>query len=404
MQVLLSDGAGVTSRQTAMLLHQGRHRVEVLAPAGFVLARCTRHVAAIHRVPPFGGDPWGWLAAARRVYRERGMQVLLPTQEQVAVLSRAAGELADDGVHTVVPPFEALRRVQDKIAADATLDELGIPRPATTVVTDRDELLSVGPLPVYLKQPIGTASKGVHRVEDRAQLPVLADRLGAALAGPGVLVEQAVPGELVMVTSVFDTGRLLAAHAVLRAAAGAQGGASHKRSVAEPALLDMITRLGGGLGWHGALSLDIICGPEGPVVIDVNPRLVEPVNAALAGVDLPELMVCLASGQTTTVLPAGRAGVRTHQLIQAMLASAANGAGRRGVLAEVIQAAFHRGAYRDSTEELTPVAGDPSAAILAAGVSAVLLASPYRWRSLGGGSVGSYALTAASWQKIDDRH
>lgn len=98
-----------------------------------------------------------------------------------------------------------------------------------------------------------------------------------------------------MVTSVFDRGRLLAAHAVLRTGAGSRGGASHKRSTAVPGLDDLLHRLGGGLDWHGALSLDVILGPSGPVVIDVNPRLVEPVNAARAGLDLPGLMLALAA-------------------------------------------------------------------------------------------------------------
>ena len=44
--------------------------------------------------------------------------------------------------------------------------------------------------------------------------------------------------------------------------------------------------MGESLSWHGALSLDVVLAPDGPRVIDVNPRLVEPGNAWRAGVDL----------------------------------------------------------------------------------------------------------------------
>jgi predicted ATP-grasp superfamily ATP-dependent carboligase len=47
-----------------------------------------------------------------------------------------------------------------------------------------------------------------------------------------------------------------------------------------PTLPELLRRLA------EALSLDLIVTDEGPLVIDVNPRLVEPMNALLAGVDL----------------------------------------------------------------------------------------------------------------------
>lgn len=400
MRVLLSDGGGVTSRQTATPLHRAGHRVEVLAPAGFVLANWTGHVHAIHRAPRYGQDPWGWLSVARHVYREQGIEVLLPTQEQVAVLSRAAEDLAAEGVGPVVRAFAALAQVQDKIAAAATLANLNVPHPPTWVAHDQAQLLALEEFPVYVKEPIGTASSAVYRTDGRSELRSIAGRLAGALGRTGVVVQRAIAGELVMVTSVFDTGRLVAAHACRRTATGAQGGASHKESTAVAAFTDMLVRLGGGLRWHGALSLDIICGPKGPLVIDINPRLVEPFNAALAGLDLPGIMLALALGRSTSPLTGEHVGIRSHQLLQALLGTAASGAGRRGLFAELVQAALGRGAYLNSSEELTPLAGDPPAGVLVAGISALLLAAPSSWRTLSAGSVGGYALTPDSWQML----
>ena len=90
MRVLLSDGSGLTARQVATQLAAAGHTVEVLTPDRFALTRFTRHVAAVHEVPAYGADPLRWLEAALAVLSGAKFDVLLPTQEQAAVLSLSA--------------------------------------------------------------------------------------------------------------------------------------------------------------------------------------------------------------------------------------------------------------------------------------------------------------------------
>lgn len=238
-------------------------------------------------MPPYGRDPLRWWEAALQVVRRRRPDVLLATQEQVAVISLRVQDLADLGVSTAVPPFSSLAQVQDKLAADRTLRRAGLPR-ADSWVAATPEQLRAGVGAAFLKAPIGTASAGVIRVGTSQEWSVATARLQAsgAFAAGGVLVESPVTGTLVMVQAVFDTGRLVAVHANERTREGASGGASLKTSRAVGDLADAVQTLGSDLAWHGALSLDAIAGPDGPVWIDVNPRLVEPGNAAAAGVDL----------------------------------------------------------------------------------------------------------------------
>jgi hypothetical protein len=61
-----------------------------------------------------------------------------------------------------------------------------------------------------------------------------------------------------MVQSVFDRGRLVASHANLRVRLGASGGASHKRCIDHDEIRAHLVTLGADLGWHGALSADVI--------------------------------------------------------------------------------------------------------------------------------------------------
>jgi glutathione synthase/RimK-type ligase-like ATP-grasp enzyme len=208
MKILLSDGSGLTARQVAGRLAEAGHRVEVLSPDGLCLCRFTRHVRRVHRVPGYGADPLGWLDAALAVYRAGGFDVLFPTHEQVAALSHAAGRLAEGGIGTAVPPFEAVRAVQDKVSASATLGALGLPQPPTAFVGSADDLRAWRSFPVFIKVPIGTATTGVRRVGSAAALRSAAAELEAAgvFAGGGVVAQEPAAGPLVMAQSVFARG------------------------------------------------------------------------------------------------------------------------------------------------------------------------------------------------------
>lgn len=399
MRVLLSDGSGLTARQVATHLADRGHRVEVLSPDPFCLARFTRRVRRVHRVPSLGEDPLGWLRRAVQLYATSGADVLFPTQEQVAVLSACRETVVGAGVRTVVPAFSALARVQDKIAAFATLEAAGLPQPDGTVLSRASDLAAWDRFPVYVKMPIGTASTGVRLVSDRrqaAEAAAGAEAAGAFGAG-GVLVQAPLEGPLAMVQSVFSDGDLVAWHANLRVREGASGGASHKRSIDLPVAREHLEALGRRLRWHGALSMDAMLVGGDPFYIDVNPRLVEPANAFFAGVDLVGPMLELAQGGTPSAQPSGHAGVRTHQLLLAVLGAASRGGGRRAVVHELVAAARRADDYGDSREELTPIRGDLRAAtpiFLAAGA---LLVRPSAWTVFTAGSVKSYSLSAEGW-------
>lgn len=388
MRVLLSDASGVTARQCATRLASAGHLVEVLAPDPFCLCRFTRHVTGLHRVTAYGTDPFGWLETAVEVYRSGRFDVLFPTQEQVAVLAWGKDILDLAGVCTVVPPFAAVAALQDKVSASATLRRLDIPQPETATVTDR-----WNHFPAFVKDPIGTASRGVRKVSSRVELE-------KAAAGRNVLVQAAAEGPLLMCQSVFDHGSLIAFHAAERVAEGGSGSASHKRSLSVPHIRDLFDLLGSDLRWHGALSADVILTAGGPLFIDVNPRLVEPQNAYTSGVDLVGSMLELAIGGHPAPQSESRPAVAPHQLVLAVLGAAQHGRGRRGVLGELWHAALRTSDYLGSTEELTPLAGDTRTIVPLAMAAAATLVKPTSWAWFASGSVSNYALSPEGWQQI----
>jgi glutathione synthase/RimK-type ligase-like ATP-grasp enzyme len=413
MLILLSDGAGLTARQCATVLARAGHRVEALSPAGLCLCRMTRHVRRVHDVPALGRDPFGWLEAALDVAARRGADLLLPVQEQVAVISLARDRIEAAGLATAVPGFAALAQVQDKVSAFRTLARVGVPQPPALVAAWAAELEAAGAelaglagaglagWPLFVKMPIGTASAGVRRAGSPDELRQVAadyERLGAF--GPeGLLVQQAVSGPLAMVQAVFARGELVASGACERVREGAAGGSSHKLGRDLPEAREHMTRLGAALGWHGALSADVILGPDGPRFIDVNPRLVEPVNALACGVDLAGALVEVARSGSAQPRPAAVPGARTHQLLLAVLGAAQRG-GRRDVARELVHGVLRRGEYRGSREELTPGRGDPLAPLPVAATALATLIRPDAWRHFVGGSAGAYSLTPAAWRQI----
>ena len=224
MRILLSDGSGLTARQVVTRLSALGHEVEAVSSTWWCLTRFTVHVRRIHRVPPFQTDAPGWFKALLDILQKRAIDVLLPTQEQVAWLSADRRQIS---VPTVLPDFSALSRVQDKIAAFETLTALAIPQPMGCVVRSPTEKREDMAFPVFVKRPISTASSGVRRADDVAGLASAMSELG----DDQFLVQEAVPGPVAMVQTVADDGRLVALHANMRLREGAGGAPPSRRAL-----------------------------------------------------------------------------------------------------------------------------------------------------------------------------
>src|SRR5260370_38507343 len=91
-----------------------------------------------------------------------------------------------------------------------------------------------------------------------------------------------------------------------------------------------------------------------PLLIDCNPRLVEPMSAYLAGADLVGLLLLISQGEVPAALPESRAGARTHLAMQAFLGCASRGGTRRDILSACWRLSTDARAYAYSTEQLTP--------------------------------------------------
>src|SRR5205085_3142312 len=144
--------------------------------------------------------------------------------------------------------------------------------------------------------------------------------------------------------------------------------------------------------------------------IDANPRLVEPMNAWFAGVDLPGALLQSSVGKTPPVQGEGRAGVLTRLGLMGILDAARWRQRRRDILLEIGLVSLGAGRYRGTREELVPLWTDPYCAIPLAVVIARLLRHPPAASQFAASTVAAYSLTPKAihrlraWQHSARRH
>jgi predicted ATP-grasp superfamily ATP-dependent carboligase len=404
MRVLVSEGSSLSAREIITALGMAGHHVGVCDPNAICLGRFSRFVTHFYRCPPFGRDPWGYLDFILHLAASGEWDVLFPAHEQAFLFARAR-ERFPASLGVAVASFDSFLQIQGKAALVRTLSRLGLPQPAWRVIRTREELESESRFPVHLKADYTTASKAVWRIDSAAALsatiPELRSR-GLLDGREEFVVQEHSEGALERVLAVFDRGTLAAVHGYRQLRAGPGGGDVAKLSVLRSGVNRHIQRLGGELRWHGALSMDYILRDKRhpPLFIDANPRLVEPMNGVLSGVNLADAVVRVSLGQTPVPRAPGPRDVRTHLLLMGLLTAASAGGRRRDVAAELFRAAAGRGIYAGSREELLPILTDLKSLIPLGYVLARLLFDAASSEALSAGSIASYSMSAEAARQI----
>ncbi len=403
LRILIPEGSSTSGREAITILGLAGHHVEVCDPSPWCLARYSRFVRKFHRCPGLRRDPAGFLGFVERLIANGRFDVLLPTHEQAFLFARMAHRFKDR-IAVALPSFESYRTAHDKAAFSRLLDQLGLPQPPTRILKSQGEPRGATRFPAVVKTSIGTASRGIWFVHNESELASCLHEIDARGAFAGeVLLQDRIAGATEKAQSVFSRGRLVGFHAYRQVMPGVGGGEAIKQSVSRPVVRGYLEKLGTALSWHGALSVDYIMPDDGtaPLLIDCNPRLVEPFNAWQSGTDLIALLLRVSQGEEPEVLPEGRADVLTHLAMQALLGIASRGGSRGGVIREFFHLLDHGGAYAGSTEELTPVEHDRLGAVPLAITTALLVASPRFADNLARGGFGEHLLDLKSIAEIE---
>lgn len=212
-----------------------------------------------------------------------GSCVWLIAPESGGCLARLAAAVQAAGGRLAGSPPEAIGRAVDKVALAARLEEARVPVPRTWPLEAAGEAIRTAGFPLVVKPSPGAGCGGVRLVESQAEL----ERAGALARarGVGVAVQEWCPGQAASAAVLVTGGRalpLVVAEQVIRVGRPGRagrplaygGGALPLRGAGPTAALAAAARacesVTGLAGWIG---VDVVLGPRGPVVIELNPRL-----------------------------------------------------------------------------------------------------------------------------------
>ncbi len=395
LRLLFTEGASLSARQTLYGLGP-LHDIDVLDPDPLCQCRFSSYVRRFIRSPSFSKAPTEFLRFLAQLLRTEKYDVLVPTHEQVYLLSRVREPLAAF-VGAALPYFEVVERLQNKAMFSRLLSEMNLPQPATTIVRTPDELARAATFPFYLKLAHGTAGSGVWRLDNRAELDERVDELnrrGFFSGQSELLVQQPARGVQSTVQAVLNRGEIVGIHTFEARRLGVGGMSSARISADHPLVREHTALLGRRLQWHGALFIDYFYDREGgqPEYIEANPRIGETVNALLSGVNLPQLLVDVSRGELPPPAPIGKVGVRTHSFMMILMSMAFEGQGRGALIREIREHAAGRGIYENSEDELTRPREDRLSRLPRFWIAAQLLAWPGVAKKIVAKTVENYAL------------
>ncbi len=359
LRILLTEGASTSAREAVTALGLAGHFIEIMDPDAHCICRFSRFVDKVHRCPPLATDPKAYLEFALGLLETGRFDVLLPIHEQGMVFAKARARIPP-GVGIALPDFDVYLTAHGKATFSGLLTRIGVSQPRTHIVHTLDGPLPE-PYPFIVKQAMSTASRSVHIVHNDADLA--AARAATAGAPGEFLVQELIHGDVEHAQALFDHGRFVAMMGYRQIIRGAGGGEALKESIWRPRVADDMRTIGAALNWHGALSVDYLWKDDIPYFVDSNPRLVEPMSAHFAGLDLAGMLVRLSLGEHLEEAPPPKTGVRTRLSLQALLGKALTTHSRIEIVREIYRFLTGSGPYEGSVEEFTPVKLDWMAAV-----------------------------------------
>lgn len=271
LSALLSDLAAFGGRRIVTTLDA---RLDLRAPDGVEVVRVPAgaHAAVFDEIAASADAAW------------------ITAPETEGILAELTSRAEARGASPIGSPSEAIRLASDKLALARRLREVGVPVPRTWSAERSPAAVREGGLPLVLKPVLGAGCEGVRLARDGLGLR---DALAAAAeTGRAAIVQEYVEGVAASASVLCVKGRAVPlslngqAIRVGRTFRYEGGWLPLRHSQAEAALAAACRACETVPGLRGYAGVDLVLGPRGPVVIEINPRLTTPyvgLRAAVRG-------------------------------------------------------------------------------------------------------------------------
>jgi predicted ATP-grasp superfamily ATP-dependent carboligase len=326
MRILVTDGDNRAALAIVRTLGRAGHQMVVGEKHLPALAAASRYSTASLVYPDPVTASADFVSALAAVVREQRIDVLLPVSDITTFLVTRNRERFAASCAIPFADAATVERAADKTSLMQTAQRLGVPTPATIVVTDPAHVpVTPWEYPIVIKPRQSRVlvdgrwvSSAVDYASDRDDL------LRKLAARPAhefpLMLQERIVGPGMGVFACYAEGRPVAffSHRRLRERPPWGGVSVLSESIAvDPVARGYATTLLDELGWHGIAMVEFkVDARDGsPRLMEINGRFWGSLQLAIdAGVDFPALLLLSAARQPLPSQPAYRAGVRSRWL------------------------------------------------------------------------------------------
>ena len=314
--------------ELARLFWRAGQRVLMAESLAWHLSRPSAAVAANFRVPPPRQDPGGFIRALAEIVRREGVDLIVPTCEEIYAVARGRVELEAAGQGRVQPlvlaePLEKLRGLHDKWLFAQRARSLGLGVPETRRLESTPDLqAALAEVGEWVLKPV------FSRFAARTRLPphsaTSLEQVRPTPREPWV-AQAYLRGRQVCTYSLAHHGQLAAHVAYPVEFSAGQGAAVAFRAIEHPAARAWVARFVAAEDFTGQIAFDFIENAAGEVAaLECNPRATSGAHLLAGGPDfaqaffgpLPQPVdggtaqpAMLAAGMLLYALPAARSWV-----------------------------------------------------------------------------------------------
>jgi hypothetical protein len=268
MRILITGARAPVALHLTRCLAYAGHSVVLADSLRFPLARASRFAQAFAPLPPAHTSPKAYAAAVTEVVERHGIELILPTCEEVFYLA-AARDLFGYSLPLLAPPFDRLAEVHNKYRFCQISQGFGADAAETRLLTSSDGARTFRSPADWVFKPVWS------RFGDRVRVqPETLDDLCPTPDDPWI-AQRYLPGEELCVYAVAHHGQVSALQAyrpLYRAGRGIGAGVM-VAPVPEPVIDQFVTGFVRHMNWTGQISFDFRRDGSGKIhVLECNPR------------------------------------------------------------------------------------------------------------------------------------
>jgi len=286
--ILLTGGRAPATLDLARQFARAGHCVVVAESIPLHLCRTSHLVKKCYQVPPPNAEPAAFIAALEHIIRAEGIDLLIPTCEEVFFVARGLEQLRELCC-VCASPLAQMRRLHSKWDFVQAARQYGLPVPETHLLTSRADLHHFciqRSSPFVLKPVFSRFATHVHVIERAEQ--ALCHQLTISPQYPWVAQERIV-GQAFSSYSIAYEGRLLAHTVYPETFTAGQGACIHFQAVEQSAIEQWVVDFLRHERFSGQIACDFIVTAAGTVYpLECNPRATSGVHLFGASNELNE--------------------------------------------------------------------------------------------------------------------